>query len=575
MSSTLDAGSERSGSRPAGMKKEVFGVFGDGHDLSRLRPERAFDAVLEGDRVAVGVRDAGLGSSGRTAVHSDERGLCLVFGEAFVGGARESNESGAPVDRNAARRLLDRYAAVGRDALSELNGSHVVVLEYGGEALVATDRLRSWECFYADLDGLRAFTTDLSSLVPHVDRSRVDRTALLEFLHVGTVLGTATVFEQVRRVPFDGYLTPRGTGTLDRFVYEPREFDYVDELARRLTRAIRRRADLPGRKGLLLSGGKDSRVLLSQLPAIEHCYTIGSPDAREVRSARKVARQYGSGHTVLEPDDRYLRPTAEKLTYTQAIKESLHIHHAGYADAFDVDTLYHGALFDTLLKGYFLERDGVELFGSKLPSRRLHPDPDPIDSLLGTLGYYPDASVRLADAAGDLFDDIALDSPDEFLRERFRAELETCWERTESVHNAMDLLVIKNQPVLPFRTHIADNFFEGFIAADTDLLDWHLRTPPEHRHDDTFWRALKRIDPAIFRHRPPSQPHSSTRLNQIERFARRKLPFVEAFQPAWPDRREVYEAYGMDEELFPFCQSVRELPVRLKLRINDIRWWLD
>lgn len=550
------------------MEKELFGVFGGMDDFTRFRNRRSFDVVFEGEAATVGIRTPGIDVPGRSAVYDGDAGGCAVFGEVV----RPPDGSG-----NAARRLWDRYVEAGTEAFDALNGSYLAFVEADRTAVVATDPIRSWECYYADIDGVRVFGTDIATVVGLLPDPAVDRRSVLEILHLGTVLGEATLFEPIRRVPFDGYLTASDVASLDRFVYDPREFDYVAELAERLGRAIDRRSHYPGRKGLLLSGGKDSRVFLSRLPDIEATYTIGDADSREVRVARKVAAQYDAGHTVLEPGLRYLYPSDEKLLYGQGIKEALHIHHAGYDRELDVDVMYHGLLFDTLFKGYFLEWDGITVFGSKIPSNSLVSDPDPVESLLDTLGYLPRGSRHVADAVDQLFGDLDLDiaSPYRFLRERLNAELEACWERTDSPHNAMDLLVIKNQPVMPFRTHLADNYFESFVSVDSALLSWHLRTPPEHRNGDTVRRALTRIDGDIFDHRPPSQPHSSDRLNQVERFVRRKLPFVEQFDPAWPDRQEVYDGYRLDAKLFPENRSVQELPARQQLRVNDVQWWLS
>ncbi|MFC7046707.1 hypothetical protein ACFQH6_16000 [Halobacteriaceae archaeon GCM10025711] len=548
------------------MNKELFGVFGGRDAFSRFRSELAFDTVVGGDAATVGIRDPGSGIPGRSTWYSGEEGTCVIWGEAFAAADNVTDT---------ARWLLERFAEDGRDALGDLNGSYVAYVDHDGTALVATDPLRSWEVFYADVGGLRVFSTDVGAIKRVLDDPTVQRESLLEYLHLGTVLGERTLFERVRRAPFDGYLTGHDVGSFDRFVYEPREYDYADELASRLGRAIGRRAHYPGSKGLLLSAGMDSRLLLSRVPNVEHTYTVGNPGAQEVDVARKLAHQYGASHEVLEPGGRYLQPTDGKVRYGQSIKESLHIHHAGYTDRMDATTMYHGLLFDTLLKGYFLERDSLELFGAKLPLRRLDQDVDPVESLLDTLGYLPAGSERTAAATAGLFSDVDLADPGEFLRERLEIEYEKARERADSVHNAMDLLVIMNQPVLPFHTHLADNFLESFVALDAELLDWHLTTPPAYRSDATYRRAIRRLDEDLLQHRPPDQPHSVARLNQIERFARRKLPWLEPFEPAWPDREAVYDANDMDDELFPVHRGVRDLPVRLKLRVNDARWWLE
>jgi asparagine synthase (glutamine-hydrolysing) len=552
------------------MNRELFGVFGDRAAFERFRDPDAFDRVVGGPAVTVGVRNAHLDVPGRGSTYTCDRGGAVVFGEVL---APEGVE-------NAAEWLFERYDREGRAALAGLNGSYLVVVDVGGEAAVVTDPLRSWECHYLERDGVRAFGTDVAPLRSLSETDRMAREPVLELLHLGTVLGERTVFEGIRRVPADAALTPSAVEPLDRFVYAPGEFDYVEALADRLTLAIRRREHYTGRTGVLLSGGWDSRVFLSELPAVDHTYTIGDEDSREVRVARRVASQYDADHAALEPGLEYLYPYDGKLRYSQGIKETLHIHQAAYEAEFDVDVMYHGLLFDTLFKGYFLEWDGITVFGTKLPSNSLVDDPDPIDALLDTLGFLPDGSRRIPDAVDELFDDADLDidpdldSSSAFLRERLETELDACRRLADSTHNLMDCLIIRNQPAMPFRTHLADNYLESFVSLDSELLDWHLRTPPEHRNGDTFRRALNRIDDEILRHRPPSRPHTSDYLNQVERFLRRKLPLVECFQPAWPDRQEIYDRYLLEDELFPEYRAIHELPARQQLRVNDLRWWL-
>ncbi|MFC6951264.1 asparagine synthase-related protein [Halorubellus litoreus] len=552
------------------MNTELFGVFGDREEFERHRDPTAFDVVLETPGATVGVRARDLDVDRRTDTYSTDAGGCALFGEVV-----EPQGQDGP-----ARAVYERADRDVDAALDALNGSYLAFVDVDDDPFVATDPLRSWECFYADVDGTRVFGTDVAALERLVDDRTPDETAVLELLHLGTVLGERTLFADVARVPPDATLTPTGTADLSRFVYEPSEFDHVGELTRRLEAAIERRSHYPGSKGVLLSGGHDSRLLLSQIDDVAASYTVGSEDSREVRVAKKLASQYDAPHTTLEPGARYLYPSDDKLLYAQGVKEALHIHHAGYEDAFDVDVMYHGLLFDTILKGYFLEWDDTTALGATVPSNSLVDDPSPVDCLLDTLGFEPDASARLGTAAGDLLAnldvdvDLHVDSSWEFLADRFREELDACRERADSLHNATDLLVLRNQPVMPFRVHLADNYLEPFVAMDADLLDWHLRTPPGKRNGDTCRRALERVDEDIFEHAAPSKPHSSPYLNVAEELVRRVTPFVEEFERAWPNRGEVYDENDLAERLFPDHPAVRDLPERQQLRVNGVRWWL-
>lgn len=545
------------------MNRELFGVFGGIETFERFRSRDEFDAVYVGSNLTVGIRDPDLGATGWSTGYAGDDGYCVVWGEVYP-------PDDAAVD-DAARWLYENYQSDGRDALSMLNGSYLAVVEPAGAdpGFVATDPVRSRPCFHTDSPGVRVFGSDSSTVAATIPEPTVDRNGALEFLHLGVALGEKTSVWELRRLPIDSLLTATAVESLDRFVYEPTEFDYVGELADRLERALERRSRLPGRKGVLLSAGYDSRIVLSQIPEIERSYTVGTPDAREVRGAKRVATQYDASHTALSPDERYLLATQSKVRYGNGIKESLHIHHAGYTDEIDVDVMYHGLLCDTFLRGHFTATRDVEVMGKAVPTGRLDPDPDPVETLLERFGYAPDVSRDLDSCLS-----IDVDSG-AFARAAVEDELAARAHRTNSVQNALTCVGIANQPSLPFHNHLADHFLTSFLATDRELIDWHLKTPPAHRTTETFLRACERLDDDILRYRPPDRPHDTSVLNEIERFVRRKTPFVQSFQHSWPDRRELFDRHDLDRRLLDDLDHLHDLPPRHKLRVVDIATWLE
>lgn len=273
------------------MKTELFGVFGDREQFMRFRSPNQFDQTVEGESITLGVRDPHLGLSGRTAIHRAADGFCVIWGEAFP-----MAETRTPT----AEWLYERYVEDGRDAVEQLNGSYVVVIEQAGDAVVITDPIHSWECFYTDSDGVRRFSTDAGALTRTLPSVTSDCRGLCEFIHFGLTFGETTAVSEINRLPFDSSLTADSIEPLSRFVYQPSTFDYAEELADRLERAIKRRASYPGTNGMLMSAGFDSRLLLATLPAVDICYTLGRPQSPEVRVARKVASQYDTRHQTLD-----------------------------------------------------------------------------------------------------------------------------------------------------------------------------------------------------------------------------------------------------------------------------------
>ena len=538
--------------------RELFGLYGPQDRFERVRSLEEFDRLLRGESVTVGVSDPAIGIPGRTALYRSDEGFCVVWGEAF---------SPSDAEGSVAAWLFDRYGAVGIDAFSEINGSYVAVIEADGEAVVVTDPIRSWECFVAESPRGRVFGTDAAAVARSLPTPTVDRRGLREFVHFGVVLGDRTLVRGVERLPFDAALFERRTESLTRFVYDPRIVDHTGELARRLERAVDRRSGYPRPGGMLMSAGYDSRLLLATLADLDVCYTLGEPDDPEVATARRLCEQYGKRHRTLPVTEAYLDARPEVVRRTNGVRESIHVHHRGSAAGITAPTIYHGLLLDSLLRDHYLPRDQIAVLHKRFPLDRLDARPDVAERFARKLDFAGGDGRLLVRADGP-------ETPEGFLEEAIEAEFDRCLGRSESIHNAMALMGVRLKPALPFRTDLAADHVESLVAADSELLDWHLTTPPEFRNDETYQAALELIDPAIFDHRPPDRPHRSYQLNQLEKFLRRLTPGLEPFATPWPDRDRIYRENDLDRRLFPDRPDLHELSPRTKLRINDARVWL-
>lgn len=544
------------------MNKELFGVFGSVDAFRRLRSTDEFDTVVEADTVTVGIRDPALSIPNRTSVYQDEDGSCLLWGEAYV----------PAVDAdNSARWILQQYERNGTETLRHLNGSYLVLLEHDGEATIYTDPIRSRECFYSDALDTRVFGTDAAAIGSAIPEPTLSEQSMVEFVYLSVILDDRTLLSELDRIPFDGYVTATDTGSLSRFVYRPRTFDFAEELARRLRRALERRTRLPGPKGLLLGAGYDARVVLSQIPDITQCFTVGSTSTPEVRIARLLSGSYGADHHRIPLDGTYMNLDFETVQYTNGINESIHVHQRGVERMANVRTMYHGWAFDTLLKDFFVQKSRLGIGRKSVRLSSLPENPDPATFLLEwRLGIMPDSLTLLESRS-----EIGIDDPRGYFRSLLESEFEKCRRRCRNEHDVANAFGVKHLPSKSFRRHIDDHFIESFVAADAELIDWHLRTPPAHRSIDTYLDALNRLDADLLRYRPPDRPRSIRICNPIEGFLRRTLPFLTQFGNAWPDIDALYDRTRLDEEWFEDHPELQEQSTRFKLRVHDTQIWLE
>jgi len=160
--------------------------------------------------------------------------------------------------------------------------------------------------------------------------------------------------------------------------------------------------------------------------------------------------------------------------------------------------MYHGLLCDTFFRGHFTASKTVDVLDKRIPTGGLESDPDPVEVFLKKFGYNHDASLELVDRTSFDVD------PDAFVRAAIADEFDSRRSRADQIQNALSCCGIANQPSIPFHNHLSDHFVTSFLATDRELIDWHLRTPPEHRTTETFLRACERVDSDILRHRPPT-----------------------------------------------------------------------
>ncbi|HZS11706.1 MAG TPA: asparagine synthase (glutamine-hydrolyzing), partial [Nitrospirales bacterium] len=220
--------------------------------------------------------------------------------------------------------IVHLYEEQGAACLAQLNGMLAVALwdDRTGTLLLARDRMGKKPLYYAVVNGVLAFASELHALtaMPGLSRELDDR-ALDLCLTLGYIPAPYTIYRDVRKLPAGHALSVKAgqPGALVPFRYdtdppsgvEPLGWeDAKQALIARLRAATQARmvSDVP--LGCFLSGGVDSSTVLSFMAELSSqpvkTFSIGFPQEEfsELRYARTVARHFGTEHHeyVLEPE---------------------------------------------------------------------------------------------------------------------------------------------------------------------------------------------------------------------------------------------------------------------------------
>jgi asparagine synthase (glutamine-hydrolysing) len=299
--------------------------------------------IDDGRGLVLGRSGIGVFNAGPQPVWNEDRTVAVVLsGELYgVGGPGRNGH-----DASDEERLLAAYSRWGEDFALELNGTfQTAIWDAPREMLVvANDRLGLYPLYYVDLPEWFAFAPQVRAILadPQFVR-RVDPAAVAEYIRFQHLLADRTFFENVRLLPngsvlsFDvrlGRLTLRRYWDFDRIPSLPAQLTFdeaVDEAGRLLRQSVERRLEGPGRVGVYLSGGLDSRVILGMIgrqrmpvPTV----TFGRSGSRDVVYAGRIARAMGSDHHWFEwGTGAWVRQVAERhLELTEGFHSWIHAH---------------------------------------------------------------------------------------------------------------------------------------------------------------------------------------------------------------------------------------------------------
>lgn len=346
-------------------------------------------------------RESVIGAMRDMLAHSPEHVRGAVYSDASISAARVRLSS-APADAEPAQSAdilvwldgeilrcdgedaspvltaadIARHFAVHREwsFLRRLYGTFAGVLydRASGAVHLFTDRFGFRFLYLARTSNGIAWGSETKAFLtlPGFDRT-IDPVAVQQFLSIGYLLADRTLLAGARMVPPASVLSWRdGELTTHRYWHwseiPARDVALNDagaeELAEILEGALSAACAPPGRVGLTLSGGLDSRAILAQaersigsgVPAV----TFGEPHSDDVALASRVARVAHARHSVVQIGTaNWLEPRLAGVWMTDGHLDLMHMHGIEARDALrsEMDVAINGFAGDIVLGGGFMD----------------------------------------------------------------------------------------------------------------------------------------------------------------------------------------------------------------------------
>ena len=268
------------------------------------------------------------------------------------------------------------YEEYGRDFVKGLNGSFLLVIGdvENRKVVIMSDRFGTRPLYYLRKEGSILFASEVKAILK--DRSfvkKLDYEALGNFFVFGEILGDRTFFEGVKVLPNASILTWTKNGiSMSKYwdlTYRGGEKledvdSMVDELVEKFMNSVSNHLKEPYRYAVSLSGGLDSRVVLSAASQTKKgqdvtAFTFGEPSCDEIRIGRTIADKLNIRHRAIEYDPGFLTKYFDEVVYLSDGIDTIGVCFAPYVWENYVrnfaDIYLTGFALDLLLGGSFLD----------------------------------------------------------------------------------------------------------------------------------------------------------------------------------------------------------------------------
>lgn len=206
--------------------------------------------------------------------------------------------------------LFEHFLRNGLSRWESVNGQFVLVV-YDTQAKklnIINDRFGFRQLYFLHKGDAFLFGSQIKSVIA-LEGGTPDLSpqGIAQFLFFGYHIGQETSFEDIKILPPASILTVSSNSFTVRSywspVYQADESTNATSLLKKLTTAVDRQIGGGGAKGILLSGGMDSRVIAHEYvkrdPSLV-AFTFGFPNSMDVQFARHIAEVLDIEHHILQ-----------------------------------------------------------------------------------------------------------------------------------------------------------------------------------------------------------------------------------------------------------------------------------
>jgi asparagine synthase (glutamine-hydrolysing) len=437
-------------------------------------------------------------------IFNEDRSLCILLEGKIYDYKEEMNElkkKGYKFNyENDPEFCLYSYEEYGKDFVKTLNGNFVLLIYdfKNRKVIIANDRFGFRVHYYALNNGKLLFVPEAKAILQdETFKKELNDEGVAEYFALGEFWGDKTLFNGIRVLIPASILTYDGRDlSIEKYwyiKYEPNynksENEFVDELVKTFTKAVRIRMEDNFRYGIELSGGLDSRSVLAAIPHEKRkdiiACTFGNKDCDEIKIAEKVSKIAGiKEHIVYDISPELLMNNSEHEILLTEGRNTIGVSFT-YPIIKEfrekVDVMFDGFAMDLTLGGSFLNKERINcgsksLLSDLLSKKRLFQDAELCDIFRTT--YYNNIRELPAKSFINEFNKIISEHPGN-KSDEFAMFTHVAWMNIGEI-TVKDLLEISHPP------------------ADNDFIDLILTIPPEMRLNHNIYRKfLIKLSPEL------------------------------------------------------------------------------